>query len=52
MYGKGSGVPPVVTAATLPVTGSHGAVGVALALAAGLAAWAGLYVAQAKFGKR
>jgi hypothetical protein len=55
MYGKGSTpvvLPAATTAVVLPATGAHSYVGIALAVAAGLAVWAGLYVAQAKFGKR
>jgi len=55
MYAKAS-IPAVLpiatTAVVLPATGAHNFVGIALAAAAGLAVWAVLYVAQAKFGKR
>ena len=54
MYGKGSVsiLPVVATAAVLPVTGVNNAVEIALAAAAGLAVWAVLYMANAKYGKR
>jgi hypothetical protein len=55
MYGHGKGSLPAI----LPVTGAAGATifgadatMVALAFAAGLAAWAMSYVVAAKFGKR
>lgn len=55
MYGQGSVtpvVPVVATAAALPVTGANNIVGIALAVAAGLAVWALIYAGVAKFGKR
>jgi hypothetical protein len=59
MYGQGSGLPPVLGAATgagaaavLPQTGVNSVVEIALAVAAGLAAWAVVYVASAKIAKR
>ena len=59
MYGQGSGTPAVLAAATgvgaaavLPHTGATGIVEIALAVAAGLAAWAVVYVATAKYAKR
>jgi hypothetical protein len=53
MYGKGSILPAaIVPAAILPVTGMHNAVAIALAVAAGLAAWAVVYMAASKFNKR
>ncbi|HVQ43987.1 MAG TPA: hypothetical protein VMT30_03410 [Candidatus Saccharimonadia bacterium] len=56
MYGQGNLVPPVLgaatTAAVLPLTGVNNAVEIALAAATGLAVWALIYVAAAKYGKR
>jgi hypothetical protein len=56
MYGQGNGTGAVLAAATtatvLPVTGMNNAVQIALAAAAGLAVWAVVYVAYAKYGKR
>jgi hypothetical protein len=40
------------TAAVLPVTGMNSAIQIALAVAAGLAVWALVYVATSKFSKR
>ncbi|MDB5178504.1 MAG: hypothetical protein JWN01_447 [Patescibacteria group bacterium] len=53
--GKGGVVPAVLgaaTAAVLPQTGMHSAVAIAIAAAAGLAVWAIVYAAMAKFNKR
>lgn len=53
--GKGGFVPVVAgasTAAILPQTGATGIIEIALAVAAGLAAWAVVYVATAKYAKR
>ncbi|HSX01779.1 MAG TPA: LPXTG cell wall anchor domain-containing protein [Candidatus Saccharimonadia bacterium] len=57
LYGKGSGT--VLGAATggaavvaLPQTGANTTVQIALAVAAGLAVWAAVYVARAKFSQR
>jgi hypothetical protein len=56
MYGQGNGTPQVLgavaTGAVLPLTGVSNAVQIALAAAAGLAVWAVVYVAYAKFGNR
>jgi len=55
MYSKGfipAVLPAATTAVVLPATGGHNFVDIALAAAAGLIVWAGLYVAQSKFGKR
>lgn len=56
MYGQGNGTPQVLgavtTAAVLPLTGVSNVVEIALAAAAGLAVWALVYVAAAKFGQR
>jgi zinc transporter ZupT len=42
----------VAGCATLPVTGMNSATQIALALAAGLAVWAVVYMAAAKLNKR
>jgi hypothetical protein len=59
MSGFGNGNPnsvgPVLgvsTAAVLPVTGMNSAIQIALAVAAGLAVWALVYVAASKYSKR
>jgi len=56
MYGQGNGTPQVLgavtTAAVLPLTGVSNVVEIALAAAAGLAVWAMVYFAVAKYGKR
>jgi LPXTG-motif cell wall-anchored protein len=60
MYGQGSGVPTKVvpavlgaaTATVLPQTGMNSAIDIALAAVAGLAVWAVVYVAMAKYAKR
>lgn len=52
MYGSGNGGGKVLAAATtaaaLPVTGTKNVVEIALAVAAGLTAWAALYMARAR----
>ena len=56
MYGHGNATGVVLAAATtatvLPLTGVSNAVEIALAAAAGLAVWALVYVAVAKYGQR
>ena len=59
MYGHGSGVPQVLgaatgvtTAAVLPQTGMGSAIQVAVAMAAGLAAWAVVYIVSNKLSRR
>jgi LPXTG-motif cell wall-anchored protein len=60
MYGQGGKVlgcvagaaAACVGATVLPQTGVDAAIQIALAAAAGLAAWAVVYVSAAKFGKR
>jgi hypothetical protein len=58
MYTGGSvlaactGAVTCVTVAAMPATGMDQAIQVAVAAAAGLAAWAGLYIAQSLIGKR
>jgi len=46
--GKGSILPVATTAAALPVTGTKNVVEIALAVAAGLIAWAALYMARSR----
>jgi hypothetical protein len=45
-------VPTVLGASILPVTGMHNTVAIALAVAAGLAAWAVVYMTASKLNKR
>jgi zinc transporter ZupT len=53
MYTPGKGAGAVLaTAAVLPVTGMNSATQIALAVAAGLAVWAVVYMAAAKLNKR
>jgi LPXTG-motif cell wall-anchored protein len=51
VLGVATAVGTTATVAALPNTGSDTAVQIALAAAAGLVVWAGIYVVQSMFGK-
>jgi hypothetical protein len=51
VLGVATAVGTTATVAALPNTGSDTAVQIAVAAAAGLVVWAGIYVVQSMFGK-